>query len=633
MRSKNHEKLIRTLLNQTHPINSNALSLEIGVSVRTIKTYVKEINDTMPDCITSNSHGYLIDQRSGTLLLGHVESDTQTNDERVTYLIRQLVRTPIDTYELCDQLFVSMPTLQRDLVKVKKKIAPFDLKIINKRDFLSMVGTETNKRRLCSSILYQESDINFIDLEAIQYHFEDIDITYIKSIIISTLHAHHYFINDYSLINLILHITITIDRLKNENTSSYEPNTMLITPDELRLVKEIIKPLEEKFHISYSENDIYELAILFISRATSLNYKKINPENIYEYIEPTVLALVEKLINAVNSYYYINLEEVEFKIRFALHIKHLLIRGVNQRFSKNPLTDDIKSNCPLIYDAAVHLSGIIKEETGIAINDDEIAYIAFHIGSGLQTQKKLHDKIIVLLCCPNYYDLNPRLVENLNHHFGEDIIIKDIINDLEGLRDVDVDLMISTIPANYFLSCELIQVSMFFNQADQLNLAERINLIKGRKMKTQFHDQLTQLFSKNLFEINDILRTQNEVIHHMCQHLINLDYVDHTFFEKIIEREKMSSTAYNHFAIPHTLKMDAKQTGISIMICKNPIAWDKHRIQLILMMCFNKNERYLFNQIFEPITMILNDSKNIDKLLRCKDLEQFIKEMTDCLRV
>lgn len=99
----------------------------------------------------------------------------------------------------------------------------------------------------------------------------------------------------------------------------------------------------------------------------------------------------------------------------------------------------------------------------------------------------------------------------------------------------------------------------------------------------------------------------------MVKKLVKLDYVDTHFKDKVLEREKMSSTAFGNFAIPHAMKMHANKTGINILISENPISWNEHPVNLVIMMCFNKNERYIFNEIYDPITMILSEPENVKK--------------------
>ena len=76
------------------------------------------------------------------------------------------------------------------------------------------------------------------------------------------------------------------------------------------------------------------MTLLIISRATTIDYKSINAANLEDFIGKECLNLVKELILDINSFYYIDLSEQEFLIRFALHIKNLLVRSKNNYFSK-----------------------------------------------------------------------------------------------------------------------------------------------------------------------------------------------------------------------------------------------------------------------------------------------------------
>ena len=126
------------------------------------------------------------------------------------------------------------------------------------------------------------------------------------------------------------------------------------------------------------------------------------------------------------------------------------------------------------------------------------------------------------------------------------------------------------------------------------------------------------------------LKFDNDTVY-MVKKLVKLDYVDTHFKNEVLEREKMSSTAFGNFAVPHAMKMHANKTGINILISENPISWNEHPVNLVIMMCFNKNERYIFNEIYDPITMILSEPENVKKILHAKDYDDFIKSMVSLL--
>ena len=397
-------KLIRILSDYTEFVTASSLAANMDVSTRSIKSYIQEINSFYPDAIESSREGYRIDKQAARRILE--ESGThipQSSQERIVYIINSLIKsdTSVNTYDLCDEMYVSYSTIKNDLQAVKSRLRKYDLQLNNNHDNLTVSGLEKNKRRLLSSILYDESNVNFVNLETIQNIFPEIEIELIKDSLLEIFDRFHYFVNDYSLINLVLHITIAIDRIRNRNVNTEDIHDMPpISSHEYELARNIARKIEEDFQIEYNQAEVYELALLLISRATAIDYQSITVSNLGDFITPECLALVKELISDVNSFYYIDLTEPEFLIRFALHIRNLLQRSKNNYFSRNPLTEEIKTSCPLIYDVSVCLSSIIKERTGISINDDEIAYIAFHLGSTLEAQKNLSEKVTAAPTAP-----------------------------------------------------------------------------------------------------------------------------------------------------------------------------------------------------------------------------------------
>lgn len=76
------------------------------------------------------------------------------------------------------------------------------------------------------------------------------------------------------------------------------------------------------------------------------------------------------------------------------------------------------------------------------------------------------------------------------------------------------------------------------------------------------------------------------------------------------------------------MKMYANKTGINIIISDQPIQWSDKSVNLVIMMCFNKNERYMFNEIYELITMILSESENVKKSLLQKIMMNLFKTLS-----
>lgn len=631
------EKLIRQLL-EIQPCNAQTLAERLQVSVRSIKNYVREINEESENTILSSHSGYQINVEKAKELLDTQDNHIpQTSKERVSYILNQLLHhqndTFLNTYDMCDELYISMSTLKNEIKKVKRKLLKYDLELLTHGDDIALHGLEKNKRKMLSSLLYEESNINFVNLDSLQEVFIDIDISFIKQTVLQIFDQYHYFINDYSLVNLVLHITIAIDRIRNQNVNSKdEIETSVSSLPEYALAQHIASRLEEHFQILYKEAEIYEMTLLILSRATTIDYKSINISNLEDFIGKDCLTLVNQMVQEVSTCYYIDLNEPEFLIRFALHIRNLLIRSRNNYFSKNPLTQNIRTSCPMIYDVAVSMAQLIKEHTSISINDDEIAYIAFHLGSTIEAQKNLTTMVTATLYCPSYYDMNLRITDKINQYFSQDILITNILTDESDFAKVkEADMIITTMALERIYTTPIIQIHPFFIEKDQQLVKDKLLEIRKQKKKREFETYIRKLIVPELYTCNTTIKEQSKCIDTMVKKLVKYGYVDSSFKEEILEREHMSSTAYGWIAIPHAMKMHAHKTGIHIMMSETPIDWDGSAVYLVLMMCFHQHERYIFHEIFEPITMILSENEHMKRILSCRTYEEFIQTIVSLL--
>ena len=612
-------------------MTASQLSGKTDISVRSIKNYVSEINNLEPETILSSQNGYKIDKEKSEIYLKKSESPiSQGSLERVNHLITRLIKskTPLDIYELADELYVSLSTIKADLPKIRNRISPFFLTLTNIADSLQINGLEKNKRKLMSALLYEESNESFMNVEAIQNAFLSIDIDYIKTIILETFKEFHIFINDFSMISLILHIAIAVDRIRNDadNVNSLS-DTNLQHAHAYQVASQLAQKLESKFSITYKPNETEDLALLIASCATTLDYRAISPANLEEVIGKETFELVTKLIQEVNAYYYINLNDSDFMTRFSLHIKNLLIRSRNNLYSKNPLTNNIKRSCPLLYETAVTLAKHIHDVTGIAINDDEIAYIAFHLGGALETQRNLEDRVNCVLYCPTYYNTNEILTDSLNRNFHEQINIVNIITSENELKRINnADLILSTIPISAkSIKIPYLSISLFLSQKDINAIFQKIDSIKKEKKKIVFLSHLNKILNPKFFRRNLPFATENEAIEYMCGILVAEEYVTETFIDEIKDRERMSSTAFNNLAIPHCMKMNAKKTGMFVIINEKPTQWGNNQVNLILMLSINRNDRNIFNEVFENLTMILTEPDAMKEVLNCATYDDFIQ--------
>src|SRR5690606_7697356 len=96
------------------------------------------------------------------------------------------------------------------------------------------------------------------------------------------------------------------------------------------------------------------------------------------------LDVLRRIIEHAQDEFLVDLDDDTFLARLGAHVGNLVVRDREGVSNPNLLARSIKSSYPLTYDLAVFVAAEIQQEFAITIGEDEIAYIALHIGSHLE---------------------------------------------------------------------------------------------------------------------------------------------------------------------------------------------------------------------------------------------------------
>jgi Transcriptional antiterminator len=621
-------------------MTAGLLANELDVSERSIKSYIAEINYHEKGLITSSRKGYSLDaDRARNLLDTTRVKLPQTSKERVNYIITRLIMgdasgdKKTDLYELADEIFVSLETIKKDITKVKKRIMDYELVLSSSSSFISLEGEELDKRKLLSTILYEEFSNNVMSLEILEREFPDYDLELLQNIIKNECKKCHYFINEYALLNLVLDIAIGIDRIKKERTfgrSRKEGNRFGIREQEL--AQNIAAEIEHNFRICYSSLELEELTIILLSHLMKVDYTTLNTDNIEHVVGKNCVDIVDEIMDLLKKTYYIDTNNKDFIIKFTLHIKNLLVRLENGYTTKNPLLDHIKNTCPLIFECAVEIADKLTQITKYDIKEDEIAYIALHIGGNLETQKSKRKIISCIILFPQYYDFSNQLIEKLKEHYGERLDIKTVITTLEEIKGVEkADLIISTIPVYETIYREWVMITPFLNSRDFQVIEDKILKINLRKNKARLKKHLMEISNPKLFYKNLELKNRQEAIRYMTDIMIQEGYVSESYYQEVFDRENQASTAFGHIAVPHSMKMNAYKTGMFILINeKKPLKWGKHYVNIVLLFAINEDQREIFHDVYDNLIVLLLEKPNAAKITGCNTYIEFIEAVIEC---
>ena len=497
---RKQEDLIRYLYEHEEKLTSETLSKALSLSIRTIKSYIAELNLSYPGLILSSNRGYTIHKQKASVLLQYKDDIPQDYEGRCIYLIKKLLlekQHQLDIFDLCDELFISYSTLKNDIYKMNTSFAHFQITFSCVDNKIDIRGTEKNKRRLITHVMSEEASGNFLDLSFLQESFPAYDIEEACILIKQVFHKYHYYINDFSFVNLLLHFAIIIDRVKEGNFVETRDRDFIIeSENERALVEELCSRLEEALSISFNRNEQFEVYMLF---KTNANYSLPSSEDsLKKLVGEDILALTREIIRKVNDSYYIDLNHENFITPFALHLKNLLLRVRNDTYTKNPMVDAIKSSCPTVYDIAIFIAMELMQRFHVDINEDEVTFLALHIGADIERQKTNDGKIQCILLCPDYMNMTASIYNKLLIDFGNQINIRKTISYEHELKQQHYDMLLTTIPLKCPVHREVCLIPPFPNPNSRMEIQNTIDRYRTNKknyiLKKKFHDFFLLLF-------------------------------------------------------------------------------------------------------------------------------------------
>lgn len=624
MRRK-QEELINYLYTHNEKVTANILSKALNLSIRTIKSYIAELNMNYPSLISSSNRGYVIDKVKANSLLQYKDDIPQDYESRCIYIIKKTLlekQDYIDIFDLCEELFISYSTLKKDIYKMNTSFANFKITFSSENNKLHVGGSEQNKRKLISHVMSEEVSGNFLNLTLLQESFQDYDLDDACTLIKDICKQHHYYLNDFSCVNFILHVTIMVSRINHGNHIINNNELIQVTnKNDEKIAKELCLALEQVFNVSFNSSEILEIYILFKNNANYINDEN---ENVSLLVSDEIIQITKNIIKNVDEHFFINLDSDNFITPFMLHLKNLKNRLIKNNLLKNPMLDSIKISCPTIYDISTFIAYQLTLSFHENVNEDEIAFIALHVGTEIERQKKEETKVSCLLLCPEYLNITSTLHKKIMMDFGDQLTIQKSISFENEILGNNFDLLITTVPVlestNYFT----VLLPPFPMSYEKNKILDAIIRIENTKKSQILTNNLNFYFNEKLFYSMNEDISKSAVINELAERMINLGYVEENFKEEIWKRETASSTAFMNIAIPHPMKMSAYKTSIGVVISHKGIDWgNQHFVNVVFMIAFNKIDNKHFHALYESLVLLFNEPIVISEIKKCKNFNDF----------
>ncbi len=613
-------------------VTAGELADLLGVTPRTVRSYITALKAAAHplEVVESGAAGYRLDLDAYAAYRAARRSSTEpeTPQNRLYALVRRLTEAEagLDVYDLSEELFVSDSTVDADLAKVRQLLPDTGLTLSRHGSVVTLKGSETDRRRLLSRMFREESSRGLLELEAIQKEFASESLGAFKTDLIAMLDSQGYFVNEYGTNDVLLHVAIAIDRV-TRRTAPVFAAAPTGPPDDMTLALSAL--VTRHFQVELGSGDLDYLALLLKTRVITPGHDKPAAVLIEGFVRAEDLESVRRIVAQAGEEFLVDLVEENFIVRLTLHVRNLINRAQDRSYSHNPLTRSIKTSYPMIYELAVYIASSLQRQENIVINDDEIAYIAMHVGAHLQQQSRREDLVSCALVCPNYYDMHVLLRERIERVLGDELEVVSVItrSDVEW-TDIEADLVLTTIDP-VVPSEGVIVIQPFLTEGDIERVRKAASRIRRMRRRAHLKDDLLQFFDESLFSHNFYVADESAMIRALGERMLSQGTIGQDYIDGAIERELMSSTAFtDNLAVPHSMSMTANQTSIAVVVNDSPMDWGENRVNVVALVAFSREGRRSFQTVFDQFVEVFSDRADVQRLVkRSVDFASFIDEL------
>ncbi|WFR55774.1 BglG family transcription antiterminator [Anaerocolumna sp. AGMB13025] len=649
------KKIILLLLEEENYTAIHTIAERVNVSSRTVLRELNSIENWM------NDNGILLEKKKGTGIRINIPKNrreglkntilrekadlTYSPEQRLALLKAELLKnTEITKLFTLTKLFdVTEGTISADLDKLVPWMEKYKLRIIKKPGLgVYVEGNEIAFRSAMISLIYEQFHeaeiINIIfnrekeelDIEEIKNRIslEILDITDIINLerIQKFLHLVERRLNlqfaDNSFIALVIRISITIQRcLKGKLISGFDNIKMDVPKDDLfYLVKEWFLSPENSFPGVITQEEIKYMVIHIKGAEIQERHGSLKDTD-----EIKIYDLTKEVIYIAERETGIYLEDNERLLRgLAGHLKMAVYRIRMQLDIMNPLLEDIKEMYPELYKTAVKCAKFIEEKENIILPEDEIAYLATHIGAAVKEEK--NNALFIyraVLVCTNDIGVAQLLVSEIERVFTN-IRISSIISvmdmDIVRLAQKHIDFIITTVE---LLVTELptILVNPILNEADIKHIQYVLenflpeNKNYSRVIAAQLEDKVTRLklysdyvlqLIHNYLFIEQVAADSIMELNHFISRSLAKAGEDRKQIEKDLNNKQEKGSAilkYKGVVLYHLHSKAVRELGMTVIKLKEPM--DRFDTFIFLSMPLNP-DRYAAELINEVTRKIIS---------------------------
>jgi lichenan operon transcriptional antiterminator len=613
------------------------LAERLGVSTRSIRNYIKQLNNDLAgiaSLVNEKGKGYRLDTLDESLFQSLIEKNNldyllDSPKRRIAFIIDRLINSE-ETYTLDDLAFemhIGRTTLINELKKTSISLETYNL----------IIQGRQNKGMYLSG---KELDLRFFILDNVYdllYGTYPIDLDITEEIMKI---CNQNDLESSTQTRLMEFIIVMLDRLlKNHPLKEMDAkHKRLLDTKDYQIALEIVNAIESQLPIKIPQPEILFITLPIAGRRTPTNNRTMADITITDDVKN----LLELIVEQVGFNKEIIQENESFFKDLQYHLTFMLNRLMFGLRLKNPLLADVKDKYPVAYKMAEMAGQVIESKYELEVTEDELGYLAFYFGVFIaQSDIKVKQFQKAAVVCGTGRGTAKLVAIQLERILNQNTEIH-LYSDQEVTKEllVNYDIVFSTVKLPFETSIPSIIISEIFDEKNVTREIENITYMKKFKIKngSTHHSIVKHHITKEKLFILDSAKSYHDNVREMIDKLVETDYLDEGFKERLKERENKGSMVFDHYiALPHTLNYQSNSIELALGIFPEKVIADGKEVKLVFLLGLpeqqSDNGEHLIVKIYDEIIRIANNKNLIDQLAGTKRYEDVMQVLEQASRL
>ncbi|WP_419821183.1 BglG family transcription antiterminator [Anoxybacterium hadale] len=596
------------ILNYKHGImTGKELSSQLGVSERTIRSDIAEINRLMKAYGTQinslHGKGYCLEV-ADRLAFHHLfleKENLQTKEDRIRYLILKLI-SENDWYDLGlleDEMFISRTTLENDMKAVKNRFSDRKphLALLRRGTHVKLEEDEIKKRNIlirlyCENWDYDSRDGIILKEDLINHEM----LNQIRLVLKDVLRKYRIDLDDFGLIYMILAVAVSYSRVQSGFgigskmggrtlglSASGRPETEALLLASSGISAEAVRQIFEQLRQTWDlEPDVSEQRWItgILKQLCTQNFTDTKRGAVLEHTSATCEILVEQLLQELNAEYLLDFRlDDSFCKDMLLHVQALMNGMISVQLQSKHLTDKLRLQHPYLSCVAQYLCERLEQICELELGLEEENYLLPLLISGQKhdLEQKRGRGIQVAVASHMNSSLTGYFIGRLREVYGGRIDIKGPfpIYDRQRIDRAEPALVLTTAQMDAFrrFDVPVITVSPLIEAEDQKRINEHLKRIEDdllyQKLSARQEAGLRELEWQRIDEKPDISELLSVLTNHIkASRGLELNPVADSYRHVVLKNNVV------FFYIELGRDADLSMDGA---ICKNTFSWGHNR--------------------------------------------------------